>query len=269
MGGSAAMIAQAASSFGGTLKGGIDFLSASKQLKADKEELARLEPVFYQVRDEYYGNRNSAAENAQSGITQGAKDYFTDMSSRGLGTAVSGVSAAGGSVNDINRIFQSYNDSMRRFSAEDSEKHLNNIQYYQQVNKDLAAQKNIQWAVNEYQPYQNKLKELTQRIAADKLNKNNALNDVISGIGMAGQAFSNDNMHGKLFGDEAGSVTAPDNSGQAGWEEYKRQQQMNDAAQGDQMLSQKFSANKFQIPDDLGLSEEQKAGLYNYLNRGQ
>jgi hypothetical protein len=187
-----------------------DFLGANAQEKRDKAELARLTPAFYEIQDEYFQNNASAAQSAQSGFTQESKDFFTDNVSRGLGTGISGVLSAGGNVNDINKLFQSYSDAFRGFSAEDSEKQINNIRYYHQTNKDLAGQKTIQWGVNEYQPYQAKLKELTQRIEADKINRNNALNGVINSIGAVGTAISNDDLISKLFGDGKGGVKDPD-----------------------------------------------------------
>jgi len=181
------------------IKGGIDAFSAGSQEKKDKAELEKLTPAFYKVQDEYYQNKNTAAELAQGGFTQDAKDYYGDMAGRGLGTGISGTLQAGGSPNDIARIFDSYNNNIRGMATADSQMQIDNIKYYQQTNKDLAGQKNIQWSVNEYQPYQSKLKELTQRIAADKINKNNAINSVIGGVSSAGTAFSNQDLLNKLF----------------------------------------------------------------------
>lgn len=185
----------------GIIKGGVDAFSAGHQLKEDKKELAGLTPAFYKIQDEYFQNKNSAAESAQGGLTQDAKDYYTDQSGRGLGTGVSATLNSGGSPNDIARIFDSYNNGIKSVAAADSEAKLNNIKYFHQVNKDLAGQKNIQWGVNEYQPYQSKLKELTQRIQADKINKNNDINSVIGGVSDAGTALSNASLQSKLFPD--------------------------------------------------------------------
>ena len=193
----------------GVVKGGIDFFSANKQLKEDKAELAGLAPAFYKVQDEYYGNKNSAAELAQGGLTQGSKDFYGDMAGRGLGTGVSATLQAGGSPNDISRIFDSYNQGIKSLASADSEAQINNIKYFHQVNKDLAGQKTIQWSVNEYQPYQNKLKELTERINADKQNKNNAINSVIGGVSSAGTALTNNSLLNKLFSNDKGEIDDP------------------------------------------------------------
>jgi hypothetical protein len=242
----------------GILKGGIDAIGAGGQLKKDKAELAGLTPSFYKIQDEYFGNRNDAATLAGGGFTQDSKDFFSDQSSRGLGTGISGTLQAGGSPNDIARIFDSYNNNVKNFAAADSEKHLENIKYFHQVNKDLAGQKNIQWSLNEDRPYQNKLKELTERINADKQNKNNAINSVIGGISSAGTALTNANLTSKLFPDQGGDIaeiaTLPNTPG----------------AEGNWTLPGKFNTEKkdFVLPDNLNLTEEQQQGLYKFLHRG-
>lgn len=202
-------VLQGVSTAANIIKGGIDYFSANAQEKKDKNELAGLTPAFYKVQDEYYRNNNAAAELAQGGFTQDAKDYYGDMAGRGLGTGISGVLQAGGSPNDIAKIFDGYNSSIRSMATADSQTQMDNIRYYGQTNKDLAAQKTIQWGVNEYQPYQNKLKELTERIAADKINKNNAINSVIGSVSSAGVAASNQDLISKLFSGKSGETEDP------------------------------------------------------------
>jgi len=261
-----------ATAVAGVVKGGIDYFSAKAQEKKDKAELAGLDTPFYKIQDEYFQNRNNAAEMAQGGLSQDAKDFYTDQSGRGLGAGISGTLQSGGSPNDIARIFDSYNQGIKQVSVADSEAKINNIKYFNQVNKDLAGQKTTQWGVNEYQPYQNKLKELTQRISADKQNANNAINSAIGSVSSFATAKSNEDMIGSLFGDGKGGVSElPD--GNAMWEQYKSQMEMDGAAQGNYTLPGKFNTEKsssdFYVPDELGLSEEQKQGLYSFLKRGR
>lgn len=168
----------------GALASGAKAIAGNDQLKKDKAELGRLKTPFYKIQDEYDQNRWGAAELAGGGYTQEAKDFFSDQTSRGLGSSISGTLQARGSVNDINKIFDSYNNSVRNFAAEDSQKQIDNIRYFHKTNSDLAGQKTMQWAINEYQPYQNKLKELTQRISADKQNVWQGIQGVVG----AGQA---------------------------------------------------------------------------------
>jgi hypothetical protein len=167
--------------------------------KKDKAELSRLSPAFFKVQDEYQRNENQAAEMAGEGLTQSSKDFYGDMSSRGLSSGISGILAAGGDPNNISRLFDTYNTSLRKMATDDSEAHINNIKYFQQVGKDLAGQKTQQWAINEYQPYQNKLKELTERVAADKQNIWNGIQGAIGGVTAGVTASQNDKLLGNLF----------------------------------------------------------------------
>lgn len=167
--------------------------------KKDKAELARLAPAFYKIQDEYQRNENQAAEMAGGGLTQGSKDFYGDMAGRGLSSGISGMLAGGGDPNNIARLFDSYNTSARKLATDDSEAHINNIKYFQQVGKDLAGQKTQQWAVNEYQPYQNKLKELTQKIAANKQNIWNGIQGAIGGAQAGVTSMQNDKLLGNLF----------------------------------------------------------------------
>lgn len=168
-------------------------------MKKDKAELARLAPAFYKIQDEYQRNENQAAEMAGSGLTQGSKDFYGDMAGRGLSSGISGMLAAGGDPNNIARLFDSYNTSARKLATDDSEAHVNNIKYFQQVGKDFAGQKTQQWAINEYQPYQNKLKELTQKIAANKQNIWNGIQGIAGGVQAGVTASQNERLLGSLF----------------------------------------------------------------------
>ena len=186
------------------------------QLKKDKAELSRLTPAFYKIQDEYFQNYNQAASDAQSGLTQGSKDYYTDEVSRGLGTGISGVLSAGGGPNDIAGLFDKYQRGIRGVAAEDSQKQLENIRYFMSTAKDLAGQKTIQWGVNEYQPYQNKLKELTQRIAADKQNIWGGIQGVVGAGQAAVTAGQNDSLLKGLFGDGKGGISDVADTASAG-----------------------------------------------------
>ncbi len=154
----------------GVLSGVAKSIFGGSQVKKANRELARLKTPFYKIQDEYYQNKNMAAQAAQGGLAQSAKDYYTTESQRGLGAGLNALTTGGGSPNDVSRLFDTYNRSISRVAAEDSAKRLENIRYFMDAQKDLAGQKTTQLTINEYQPYQNKLKELTQRKAAGQQN---------------------------------------------------------------------------------------------------
>jgi hypothetical protein len=188
-----------ASSALGIVAGVGQYIGAARDLKKAREERSRLKQPFYKIQDEYLQNRNLAASEAQGGIPAATKDYLQTESERGLGTAMQGISQSGGSPNNYADLFDSYNRSIKQTAAQDASAQIENINRFMTVNKDLAGQKTTQWAINEYQPYQNKLKEVTERIKAAKLNKSSAIQGAIGSLGATGTALSNEGLLKKLF----------------------------------------------------------------------
>ena len=162
-----------------------------KELKKTKEELAALNMPEYQIENEYYTNERLSAALAQQGLTQQAKDYYTSQADRGLGAGISAVTRTGGSPNMVSDLLDNYNQGIQQIAVTDAEKQTGNIQKYMDTAKTLAGQKTMQWAINEYQPYQNKLKELTQRRAAAYQNLFGGIGDVASSLSGLGTGLSN------------------------------------------------------------------------------
>lgn len=184
---------------GGILLGGVQLLSSLGDEARKKRELAKLQMPFYNIQNEYYQNRNIAANEAQGGLPAATKDYLTSESQRGLGAGVSGILQSGGSPNDINKIFDSYNRNIDRTVAEDATAHTNNIQFYINQNANLAGQKNIQWALNKKQPYEEKLKQLTEGIAADKQNAFGGASTALGATASLGTSLENNSLLNSLF----------------------------------------------------------------------
>jgi len=177
-------------------------ISGAKKEKEASRELSRLHPALYGIQPEYYENRNIMATEAGQGMPSATKDYLTSEAGKGLGAGIRALTQTGGGVNDISKLMDVYNRSLSKIGAEDAETHLKNIQYFMNANKDLAGQKSTQWTINEYQPYQAKLKELTKRREAAEQNIWGGF-QTIAGAGMAyGTGSSNQNLMNKLFGNK-------------------------------------------------------------------
>ena len=196
------------------------FGGKSEEEKA-REELSRLKTPFYKIQDEYIQNRNIAGSMASSGLPDSTKNYYTTEAQRGLGSSLNAVMTAGGNPNDVNRLLDVYNNSINKVAAEDAQEKIKNIQNFMNVNREVAGQKTMQWSLNEYTPYQRKLKEITERIGAAKQNQNNAFNNIIGSVSAAGTALSNNDLMSRLFGNKTSSsseigrvtdVTAPVNA---------------------------------------------------------
>lgn len=203
------MMAQAAASTIGEGLGIAKSIFGAKELKKTKSELAALHMPGYKIENEYYTNERLANALAQGGLTQQAKDYYTSQADRGLGAGISAVTRTGGSPNMIGDLLDKYNQGIQQIAVTDAEKQAGNIQQYMNTAKTLAGQKTMQWAINEYQPYQNKLKELTQRRAAAYQNLFGGIGDVASSLAGAGTALSNTGLgtSGKGVGNVATSAS--------------------------------------------------------------
>jgi hypothetical protein len=178
----------------GAIEGGYQFFDNLAKEKHDRKELQNLQTPFYKIQDEYNQNRNLAGGLAEGGMPSATKDYITGESQRGLGAAISGATQSGGNPNDFSKIFSAYNKNIDATGAQDAENHTKNIQYFIDANKDLAAQKTIQFGVNKMQPYQRKLAQLTQNISNEQVNANNGANTAIGSIGAMGTSSQNDGL---------------------------------------------------------------------------
>lgn len=178
------------------------YIGGAREVSSAREGLSKLKQPFYKVQDEYFQNRNMAGQLAQGGMPAATKDYVTNERNRGFGAAITGLNQSGGNPNAYADLFDSFNNSIDKTAAQDAATQMENIKYFTEANKDLAGQKTTAWSLNEYQPYQNKLKELTERMAAGKQNKMGGIQTAIGSLGATGTALQNNSLMSKLFGKE-------------------------------------------------------------------
>jgi hypothetical protein len=179
--------AEAALGLGKALYGFFDNKKANK-------ELDQLETPFYKVQDEYYQNRNLAAQQAAGGLPSATRNYLTTEAQRGLGSSIGAIEQTGGSPNGIAELLDQYNRNIEHTAAQDAQLHTGYLQEFMNRNTDVAGQKNMQFAINEYQPYENQLKQLEQRIAANKQNIFGGFSDAIGGAAAVGTATQNSDL---------------------------------------------------------------------------
>lgn len=169
------------------------FNSIGKE-KKDEQELDALKQPFYKIQDEFFQNKNIAEGLAGQGLTGDTKNYVTTESQRGLGTSLGALSEAGGDPNNFAKVLSTYNDSITKNASLDAETHLKNIDYFFNANKDLAGQKITKQSLDELQPYERKLKELTERKAADETSAYNGANLITGSVNAAGTAMQNNDL---------------------------------------------------------------------------
>jgi len=180
----------------------------SDEAKA-KKEMANLRQPFYKIQSEYQQNRDLAAQEAQGGLGTGAKDYLTQETQRGLGAGIGATLQGGGDVNNIARLLQNYNQQLGSTAVADAQMHTENINRFMERNKELAGQKTMQWSLNEYQPYERKLNELKQRMAAGKQNAFGGLSDAISGVSALGTGMQNTALNKAQINQLKGDTYSP------------------------------------------------------------
>lgn len=190
----AGLAMQAGASAISLAEGEVQFVSSLIKGKKDKEELARLKQPFYKIQNEYVENRNLAAQMATGGLPDATKNMMLTETQRGLGASLGAMKQTGGGINDMARLNSIIGDSINTIGAEDANARIKNIQYYMGVNKDLAGQKTMKWSLDEYQPYERKLKELTERRAADEKNAYNGANQISGSLSNLGTAMDNNQL---------------------------------------------------------------------------
>jgi hypothetical protein len=166
-------------------------VKAGQENKAATAEGNNLRRPFEQIQPEYYQNKNIATEQAFSGLPVDTKNLLQQQREKAFGTSSDALARSGGNPNDYARLNKIFDDSLLSEAAQDSQFHMENIKYLTGINKDLAGQKTTQWGVNEYQPFESKLKEIQDRKIAAKQNQNNAINEGIGSISAITTAVGN------------------------------------------------------------------------------
>jgi hypothetical protein len=204
----------------GVAEGVAKSISGAIGAKKDKARLNSLNRPFYKIQDEYQQNKNIADQQASGGLSQASKDLAISQNDRGLGAGIGATLQGGGSPNDIGRLYDQYTRGVTDLASRDSEAHMKNIEYAMQTNKDLAGQKNIQFGVNELQPYEEKLKQLTESLKNNKQNVWGGIDQAIGAGSAAVTGMSNNdlnksvigknnadaNYYNQLYGDASGKV---------------------------------------------------------------
>jgi hypothetical protein len=179
----------------GVAQAGFGFIEEKKAAN----ELKRLKVPFKKIQDEYFQNKNLAEELAGSGLPDATKAFMTTESERGLGTGIRGILESGGSPSDISKLFDVFDTSVNRTAAEDATARIGNIKNMFDVNKDLAGQKDIQFGVNELQPYESALKSITDRRNAGIQNIFGGAQTAIGSVGAIGTSLQNKDLLSALL----------------------------------------------------------------------
>lgn len=178
----------------GIALGGAQLIMGAIDEKKAKNELRRLNRPFYKIQDEYLQNRNLAEELAGGGLPDATKAFLTTEAERGLGTGIRGILDSGGSPNDISKLFSSFDSAVMKTAAEDAQARLGNIKNFMDVNREIAGQKQIQFGINELQPYESALKSIQDRREAARQNMFGGAQTIIGSASALGTGLQNQGL---------------------------------------------------------------------------
>lgn len=158
----------------------------------------------YDISEEYFENRDIAAEMAQSGLGADALNFYRTGAERGLTSSLSAVLQAGGGPNSVAGLYDAYQQGIGGIAAADAQAETNNIRYFLDRNTDVATQRTMQWTLDEYEPYKDRAR------LASELQRQGTEN-VFSGISQVGGAVSSFGKAGNfssLGGANAGGLSS-------------------------------------------------------------
>lgn len=181
---------------GSLLVSGYKAIKAKSQDKAAAKEGAALNRPQYQIPTEDIQNRNIAAITAGQGLSSAEEQYAGEQRERGLGSSLDALKQTGGGPNEFAQLNHVFDDSLKSQSALDAQLHLQNINFFTKANQDVAAQKSIQWGVNEMQPFESKLKEIQDRRIAAQTNENAAVDEGIGSLSAVATGLNSRNPTG-------------------------------------------------------------------------
>lgn len=207
------MAVTAIAAIGGLALGAAKFISSSNQEKKDRAKAESLRRPYYKVQDEYYQNRNIAAELATTGLPIDTQNQLNTQRNQGLTTSLDTLKQVSGGPNAFASLNKSFSDSLLNQSSVNAQQQLKNIEYFMSVNKDIAGQASTQFGVNELQPYNNDLKQLNERRSADEANKWAGLSEGIGSLSAIGTQFTNAKLLNHLFSNNNGGISDPYSSG--------------------------------------------------------
>jgi hypothetical protein len=157
----------------------------SQNAKAKKLEKRNVRPTF-NIQDEYFQNRDVAASGAQHGLSEKAINYHTTEAQRGLSAGIGATLQAGGDVNNIMGLNDTFNRSIERIAMQDAEAQTEKIKTFMQMNNAVAGQKTQKWVIDKYEPYKDTARAVAQMRAAGQQNIQTGIGE----LGATGAAYA-------------------------------------------------------------------------------
>lgn len=231
----------------------------SAKAKKEAKALERSRPKR-EISPLYEENLALAESELAGGMSAAAEAAYNQALDRQQSGSLSALLRGGGDVNTVSDIFSAGEEGRQRLATLTDQLRLKQIDTVLKSRDMMAEEADKNFIFNDYMPWADKA-------AANATARKEANAGIWSGLQTLGGSVSNMiGAKGADGGGESGDM-APD--GQSMWEAYKKTQEMENAAQGNYVLPDKYNtqqARTFSIPETYGLDVD---SLYSFLNRGR
>lgn len=182
------------------------------QAQQGKSKLEELERPEYEIPDEYFQVLSSAERRAAEGMPQEQKREFVDNLARSRQAALrAGETRIGGLMNVVDLQLQEQS-AYSNLVSKDAQMRRQAQQYADQMQLNIAKQREKQFAVNELQPYQQQLQSAQAMVGSGYQNIGGAINTATT----AGTIYSGTGSDGG----SQGQTTQPSSGPPAGGSPY-------------------------------------------------
>lgn len=158
----------------------------AQKAKANKIRRQNVRPQF-QIQPEYQRNVSLAQSMAQEGLPQATQQFYQTQAERGLQSANDVALQTGQGVNAIAGNLDVYNQGIQRLAAQSGLLRNENIRYLIDQQTRLAEERQKEFAINQYAPFQERAREAAAMTNAGSQNINTGIQQ---GIGAAASYFN-------------------------------------------------------------------------------
>lgn len=135
-------------------------------------------------------NQRLMQSRAGQGLGNQAYNAMASANDRNLGAGIQAILANGGSINDINRVYDQSRIGSQQLALTDAQWRQQNLQNFMGQNAIIAGENQKNWAQNVWNPYQVKLNEANQMAYQGAQNLQNAADNIsadwAAGVGELG-----------------------------------------------------------------------------------
>lgn len=180
-------------------------VAAAIDKRKARRELESLESPFYKIQEELLQNRDIAAQQAQLGVPQAIEDYMTTETQRGFGSSIMASNNQRLGANSVAELFDRYQRGVQANAAQQAQMVASQIGRFLDTNSTVAGQKVMQWTINEFNPFQNKVRNLQARIGQNNATMGSGISDLLS----AGSTYAVGQQNNALLQSLGGNAGQP------------------------------------------------------------